>query len=40
MDVEAGQGLGRSVAQWAIHYDNTNGLLAALLPGYRGNDDR
>ena len=40
MDVEAGQRLGRSVAQWAIHYDNTNGLLAALLPGYRGNDDR
>ena len=40
MDVEAGQRLGRSVAQWAIHYDNTNGLLAALLPDYRGNDDR
>jgi hypothetical protein len=39
-DVEAGQALGRSVAEWAIHYDRTNGLLAALLPGYRGNDDR
>jgi len=39
-DVEAGQALGRSAAEWAIHYDRTNGLLAALLPGYRGNDDR
>jgi membrane-associated phospholipid phosphatase len=39
-DVEGGQELGRSVAEWAIHYDRTNGLLAALLPGYRGNDDR
>jgi hypothetical protein len=38
--VEAGQAVGRSAAEWAIHYDRTNGLLAALLPGYRGNDDR
>ena len=40
MDVEVGQALGRDVAGWAIQYDKTNGLLAALLPGYRGNDDR
>ena len=40
MDVEVGQALGRAVADWAIQYDKTNGLLAALLNGYRGNDDR
>ncbi|HEU4993830.1 MAG TPA: phosphatase PAP2 family protein [Gemmatimonadaceae bacterium] len=40
MDVEAGQALGRNVAHWAIQFDNTNGLLAAVLQGYRGNDDR
>jgi membrane-associated phospholipid phosphatase len=40
MDVEAGQQLGRSVARWAVGYDRMNGLLSAVLPGYRGNDDR
>ena len=40
MDVEAGQQLGRSVADWAVRYDQRNGLLAAVLPQYRGNDDR
>jgi len=40
MDVESGQALGRAVADWAIKYDKENGLLAALLNGYRGNDDR
>ena len=40
VDVEAGQQLGRSVADWAVRYDKRNGLLAAVLPDYRGNDDR
>ena len=31
-DVEAGQSLGRSVAQWAIRYDRERGLLTALAP--------
>lgn len=29
-DVEAGQTLGRSVAEWALQYDKTKGLLAAV----------
>lgn len=40
IDVEAGQQLGRSVGQWAVRYDRQNGLLAAVLPNYRGNDDQ
>jgi hypothetical protein len=40
MDLVAGQQLGRDVANWAIKYDERNGLLAALLADYRGNDNR
>ena len=29
-DVSAGQGLGRSVAAWAVNYDRTKGLLTAV----------
>jgi|SRR4051812_41998513 membrane-associated phospholipid phosphatase len=30
-DIAAGQALGRSVAQWALEYDRTNGLLSAVF---------
>jgi membrane-associated phospholipid phosphatase len=32
MDVEQGQALGRSVANWAIGYDREHGLLSAVFP--------
>src|SRR6185503_7886412 len=31
-DVDQGQALGASVAQWAIQYDRQRGILAAVLP--------
>jgi hypothetical protein len=31
-DIEQGRTLGRSVAQWAITYDRSRGLLAAVFP--------
>jgi membrane-associated phospholipid phosphatase len=38
MDIEAGQGLGRSVARWAMHYDQRYGLLEAILPNSTHHD--
>jgi hypothetical protein len=32
VDVEQGQALGRSVADWAISYDRDHGLLSAVFP--------
>jgi hypothetical protein len=32
MDVEQGQALGRSVAEWAMRYDREHGLLSAVFP--------
>jgi membrane-associated phospholipid phosphatase len=39
-DIEAGQTLGRSTAEWAIAYDRRRGLLAALGLGEREEEER